>query len=376
MADVTDAAFRSIVAEMGKPDVMFTEFVSADGLMHPDGREHLLRDLEYCEAERPIVAQIFSSKPDNVRGAANLCQELGFDGVDINMGCPVRVINKQMAGAEMIKDHALAKEVIQAAKEGAPKLPVSVKSRIGYSSTDELEGWMTTLLEAQPAAITMHLRTKVEMSKVPAHWELASKLAPLRDSNSLRRIASQISPSDIASGDMASRKSVNYPAPLNHARGGEGREHSSESSGERALASGGGADRLSEESFFPVASPLLIANGDVKDLQDAKEKAENNNLDGVMLGRAIYGNPWLFSDRVLDDIPWSERLEVMLRHTRRFEEYYGPKEAGGKWLKGFATMRKFFGAYVSGHPEAKALKLGLMQTKDSEEVDKIVGKYI
>ncbi len=133
MADVTDAAFRRIIAKYGKPDVLWTEQVSCDGLAHKEARAKLLPDLRFSEAERPIVAQFFGSKPENFYACAELAQELGFAGIDINMGCPDRSINKQKAGADLINDPALAKKIIREAKRGAGKLPVSVKTRGGYN---------------------------------------------------------------------------------------------------------------------------------------------------------------------------------------------------------------------------------------------------
>ncbi|MDP2630271.1 MAG: tRNA-dihydrouridine synthase, partial [Candidatus Uhrbacteria bacterium] len=132
MADVTDAAFRRIIAKYGKPDVMWTEFVSVDGLCSV-GREKLLPDLWYTDAERPIVAQLFGCNPENFYKAALLIQELGFDGIDINMGCPIKKIEKQGAGSALIKDPQLAAKIIQETKRGAGKLPVSVKTRLGHN---------------------------------------------------------------------------------------------------------------------------------------------------------------------------------------------------------------------------------------------------
>ncbi|MCE9517809.1 tRNA-dihydrouridine synthase family protein, partial [Candidatus Nomurabacteria bacterium] len=145
MADVTDAVFRQIITKYGKPDVVWTEFVSADGLAHDDARPKLLIDLKFSENERPIVAQIFGGKPENIKKAAELCQELGFDGVDINMGCPDKSVEKQCAGAATMRDINLAREIIRAAKEGAPNLPISVKTRIGYNK-NEIETWIRDLL--------------------------------------------------------------------------------------------------------------------------------------------------------------------------------------------------------------------------------------
>src|SRR3990167_1719316 len=186
MADVTDVAFRALVAKRGKPDVFWTEFVSADGLYHTlngktfshsqeceNVKNPLLRDLIFEENQRPIVAQIFSSKPEMITYATKLVSELGFDGVDLNMGCPDRTIEKQGAGAALVKNPALAAELIRAAKE-ASSLPVLVKTRVGYNK-ESLDEWLAALLEAGPAAITLHLRTRKELSLVRADWDLMKK---------------------------------------------------------------------------------------------------------------------------------------------------------------------------------------------------------
>ena len=173
MADVTDAAFRRIITKYGKPDIMWTEFVSCDGLCSP-GREILLRDLWYTEGEHPIVAQFFGANPDNFYACARLARELGFDGIDINMGCPERNVVKQGAGAAHIQNPVLAKEIVQATQSGAGDLPVSVKTRIGFNAI-ALEEWLGHLFEMDLAAITLHARTKKEMSLVPAHWDVVAR---------------------------------------------------------------------------------------------------------------------------------------------------------------------------------------------------------
>lgn len=268
MADVTDVVFRRMIAKRAKPDVMYTEFVSADGLAHEKGRPKLLIDLKYSEIERPIVAQIFGGRPENIEYASALCRELGFDGIDINMGCPDRSIEKQGAGACMIKNAKLAQEVIEAAKRGALHLPISVKTRMGYSRLEEFDDWFSALLECDLAHITVHLRTRDEISKVPAHWELACKLAELRGSR----------------------------------------------------------------------TTLVSANGDVKDIFEAREKAQTYGLDGIMLGRAIFGNPWLFSGKKKEDISLEERQKTIEEHTKRFKE-----ELGG--IKNELILNKFIKAY-------------------------------
>jgi len=315
LAKVTDAAFRRIIAKYGKlartaewrggPDVMWTEFVSADGLCHPRGREKLLTDLLYSESERPIVAQLFTAHPDKMEEAARLIQELGFDGLDINMGCPDRAIEKQGAGAALIKNPKLAQEIIRAARVGAPPLPISVKTRLGYNH-DELDTWLPALLETNLAAVTIHARTRKEMSKAPAHWEALTRAVKIRD-------------------DLQSKT-------------------------------------------------LIIGNGDVADLAAARWRAVETGVDGLMLGRAIFGNPWLFCDLRFDlkNPPRSNleiRLRVLVEHTKLFEKIFGG-------IKSFAIMKKHYQAYTTGWQGASELRQELMEAPNGATVEKIVGKYL
>lgn len=184
MADVTDFAFRQMFARYGKPDVTFTEFVSADGLANDKGREVLIKELRFLDNERPIVAQIFGANPENIRQAAGIIARLGFDGVDINMGCPDKAVLGQGAGAALIKNPRLAREIIRAAKEGAPDIPVSVKTRIGFNQI-ETEKWIGELCQERPAALTVHGRTKKEMSEVDAHWDEIAKAAAIAQSRGI-----------------------------------------------------------------------------------------------------------------------------------------------------------------------------------------------
>lgn len=179
MAEVTDVAFRRIVAECGRPDVFYTEFISADGLASAKGRPRLMQDLRFDERERPIVAQFFGARPEHIREAARTARELGFDGVDINMGCPDRKVMKQGGGAALCGDPSLANAIIAAAKEGAGTLPVSVKSRLGIARPEEFREWLGAILEVGIAALAVHLRTAKEMSKVPAHWEVMPEIVEM-----------------------------------------------------------------------------------------------------------------------------------------------------------------------------------------------------
>lgn len=300
MADVTDAAFRRVIAKYGKPDVMWTEFVSADGLCSK-GREKLLPDLWFDESERPIVAQLFTGNPDNMREAAKLCRELGFDGIDINMGCPDKLVEKSGAGACLMKHPDLAVELIKAAKEGAGDLPVSVKTRIGYANND-IETWLPKLIEAEPAVITIHARTRNEMSDVPARWDVVKRAA---------EIAHKLRPDE-------------------------------------------------------TTRPLIFGNGDVMSLEQAEEKVKETGCDGVMMGRAIFGNPWLFSREVnRDDLPLKERFEVMLEHTKLFVDLF-------TGIKPLQIMKKHFKAYVNGFEGAAELRSRLMEAEDYETISKLI----
>jgi nifR3 family TIM-barrel protein len=286
MADVTDAAFRRVFAKYGKPDVTWTEFVSADGLCHPVGRQVLMTDLLYTEAERPIVAQVFTAYPDKMREVAALLVELGFDGIDINMGCPDKSIMKQGAGAKLIQDPLLAQALIAAAKEGANgRVPISVKTRIGFN-INELETWLPALLEARPAAITVHARTKKEMSLVPARFEHVARAVE--------------------------------------------------------LARGSGV--------------LILGNGDVRSMAEARERVRETGCDGIMIGRGLFGNPWFFSESWPDSV--ADRLEVMLEHTDLYEEIFLGK-------KSFALMKKHYQAYVQGFDGAKELRTALMECENA-----------
>lgn len=290
MDDITDAAFRLLIARCGKPDVMITEFVSVDGLCSK-GREHLLKDLRYDESERPIVAQLFGSDPELFRKSAQLVAELGFDGVDINMGCPVKAVCNIGAGSSLINTPQLAQEVIQAAITGAGSLPVSVKTRIGYGKV-QAEEWTSCLLDARPAAITFHLRTRKELSQVPAHWEEMPKIVE--------------------------------------------------------LAKGTGV--------------LVLGNGDIKSIDQAERAAAETGCDGVMMGRAIFGNPWLFDrTRKIENISLEELLETMIAHCHLYDQVFGDD-------KKFLVMRKHLMAYASGFPGARELRMSLEKVFTTADV--------
>lgn len=300
LANVTDAVFRQHIIRHSKPDVIWTEFVSADGLCHPKGRQALMRDLSFTEAERPIVAQIFTAHPEKMYEAAKLCAELGFDGIDINMGCPDKNVMKQGAGASCMKDPKLAQEIIRAAQKGVresgKKIPVSVKTRLGFNE-DTLEEWLPALLETKPAVITVHARTKKEMSKVPARWERIKRAVEIADGS----------------------------------------------------------------------GTLIIGNGDVIDMADAEQKVQETGVDGVMFGRAIFGNPWLFEKE--KKVTIEEKVLSALEHTKLFE-------ATWKDTKSFELMKKHYQAYINHFPLAKELRVELMNCHSASEIEKVVKNFL
>lgn len=300
MEAVTDTVFREIFAMYGKPDVCFTEFVNVDGLLHPTGYEKLKIDLEYTEKQRPVVAQIWGNNPENFFKATQLIKSLGFDGVDINMGCPQDKEIAQNTCATLIRDPKLAGEIVMAVKQAAGEMPVSVKTRTGYSFP-EVETWIGHLLKFNLAALTLHGRTKKEKSKVPANWNEIKKAVGIRNSLGVKTI--------------------------------------------------------------------ILGNGDVKTRQEGLDRVKETGVDGVMVARGAFGNPWLFRKENFREPSVKERLKIMVEHSRLFEEKFSDK-------KPFVIMRKNFKAYASGFDGAAELRMKLMETKNAAETALVVEEYL
>lgn len=298
MDDVTNLVFRKIVARCGKPDVFFTEFVSADGLASEEGRNNLLEKMKFSEKERPIVVQFFGANPEHFFEAAKLAHELGFDGIDINMGCPDRSVTSQGAGSALIKNPKLARKIIQATKKGAQDIPVSVKTRIGWLK-NEVDQWIPEILAEKPSALIIHGRTANRGYATPADW-------------------------------VAIKQTVE-------------------------LAKGSGT--------------IIVGNGDIWSYQNGLERAKESGADGVMIGRAVLKNPWMFDkDAKMEEISIPDRLNLLLYHVKLFKEKY-PK-------RNFSELKKYFAGYVSDFPGAKELRVKLMDVKNATDVKKIVDKYL
>ena len=307
MEDVTDTVFRRVVREASgdAPVVFYTEFTSTDGLNHEKARDKVIHRLRYTESERPLVAQIWGKNPEHYRQVARDILELGFDGVDITMGCPVKKIVQQGSCSALIKTPTLASEIIRAVQEGvAGQIPVSVKTRIGFDRV-RTEEWCSHLLGHDLAALIVHGRTTRELSKVPCHWDEIAKVPALRDN-----LAPQT---------------------------------------------------------------LVIGNGDVTSRAHGEKLIMRTNVDGIMVGRGIFKNPWFFHpEYALENdgtvsrrgrlVPPSERLSLFISHLRLWHETYPPGTNHN-----YQALRKFCKVYLQGFAGAGELRQRFMETKRVEE---------
>jgi len=294
MDDVTDNVFRQVVLEAGRPDVFFTEFTNADGLIY-NSRGVSLRKLKFTPNQHPIVAQIWGTNTENMEKASKLVAKLGFDGIDINMGCPVREVIKKGAGAGMIGNLKLSETIIKAVKKGAGKIPVSVKTRLGINE-NVAESWTMFLLSQNIATLTIHGRTAKEMSKVPADWEEIGKVVKIRD-------------------------------------------------------------RIAPET-------VIIGNGDVKSYEEIMEKCRKYGVDGVMVGRGILTDPWIFNSLQKEHIK-EDYMCLLKKHIELFETTPGD-------IKHFAIIKKFFKMYIKGFKGANTIRQKLMDTKSLRDLTFLV----
>lgn len=352
MDGVTDAAFRLVVAVQGAPDVTFTEFTSVGDICYGPG--FLLSSLVYSERERPVVAQLYGRDPDLFYRAAHAVCELGFDGLDVNMGCPSRSVASSGSGAGLIRTPDLAHAIMRAARQGIqdwaagqspvaaglkparaeclramnlkrngvatpPRrpIPLSVKTRLGYDSV-VIEPWVSHLLAEQPAAISVHGRTLEQMYRGGADWMAIARAARL-------------------------------------VRG---------------------------------TTTVLLGNGDLQSVQDVVRRIRESAVHGVLVGRGALGSPWFFRGKEAvraclrsphdagtepagpldDEIGLAERFQVMLEHARQFEALFGRDR--------FPGMRKHLGWYCKGFPHAAAMRARMVRVFSSSEVAQVVDEYL
>jgi tRNA-dihydrouridine synthase len=348
MDGVTDACFRSVIAQQGKPDVSFTEFTHVHDVCH--GAEIHLETLLYSERERPIVAQLYGKDPNLFYLAAQAVCELGFDGLDINMGCPSKSVASSGSGAGLIRTPELARTIMQAAKRGIEdwaggqtleqagfkpvrvavferlnrqrgktgptprrRLPLSVKTRLGYE-TVTVEGWVEELLMEQPAVISLHGRTLRQMYRGMADWSAIGRAA--------------------------------------------------------SLVKGTGT--------------LLVGNGDIQSLDDIGVRVRETRVDGVLVGRGMLGAPWFFRSkeqarmrargldgadvgRDPDEVSLNERFAVLVDHAQQFQALVGEQQ--------FYRMRKHLGWYCKGFPHAASLRARMVQVSSVEELHALLEDF-
>jgi len=366
MDGVSDAPFRQVQAKIGRPDIVFTEFTNVEGLWRGDLR--LLDAFLYDDAERPVVAQLFGTTPQDFYRAAVMVCELGFDGVDINMGCPSKCVAGKGGGAGLIRTPLLAQEIVRATRQGvedwangqtlegiglaperiarihqmnqarrAPiirrRLPVSVKTRLGYDSII-IEDWIKVLLEVEPVAISLHGRTLRQMYKGAANWEAIGRAAEI----------------------------------------------------------------------VRQTSTLLLGNGDIHSAADARRRLRETGVHGVLVGRASMGNPWLFRELramraelatpasprpsptglerewggevkqpdsaslqptgVGGRLTAQERLQTALHHARLFTALL-PNHR-------FVELRKHLSWYCRDFSDAAALRRQLVQANSLQELERML----
>ena len=292
MDDVTDTVFRQVIASIAAPDEFFTEFVNVDGLQSP-GRKEVSKKLRFTDNEKPLVAQLWGKIPENYRKTASELVEMGFDGIDINMGCPVKTVIKNGCCSALISNRDLAKEIIEATKLGANgKLPVSVKTRLGQNEIDY--SWIRFILEQDLDRLTIHARTVKDMSKVPARWEAMTEVVRLRN---------EISP-----------------------------------------------------------RTQIILNGDVESVEQGNELAEKYGVDGIMIGRGIFHDPFLFSGTdKWTNFTKADKIELFKKHINLFDETWGT-------TRRVHVLNKFCKVYIEGFDGAKDLREKLMVADDVGEL--------
>lgn len=299
MEDVTDVIFRHVVSEAARPDVFFTEFTNTESYCHPEGIQSVRGRLTFTDDEQPIVAHIWGDKSEYFREMSMDMAKAGFRGIDINMGCPVPNVTQNGKGSGLIRRPEVAADLVQAAKAGG--LPVSVKTRLGYTDIDEWKTWLTHLLKQDIANLSIHLRTRKEMSKVDAHWELIPEIKKLRD---------EVAP-----------------------------------------------------------NTLLTINGDIPDRQTGLKLAHQYGIDGVMIGRGIFSNPFAFEKEPKDHNS-NELLDLLRLHLDLYDKYSELEQ------RSFKALHRFFKIYVKGFRGASELRNQLMSTGSTNEVREVLDDFL
>lgn len=297
MEGVTDTVFRQLILECGRPDMWFTEFTSVEGMFSKGDRE-VERRLKFTLQEKPLIAQIWGLTPALFERAADRLVTLGFDGVDINMGCPDKAVIKKGAGGALVDNWQLARHIIEATKRGiGGRVPISVKIRIGNKRI-VAEEWVERVLSTGIDALIVHGRTVNEQSRVPAHWDEIGKAVKIRNSLGVQT--------------------------------------------------------------------LIIGNGDVRTLDEANHKVAEYGVDGVMIGRGVFEDPFVFNTATsINDLTLEQRLELLSRHLELYEQ-------AGFGERQFQSLKKFIKVYVSGISGIKVFRNRLMQVESLDEMKRLI----
>lgn len=300
MEAVTDSIFRQVVARAAAPDVFFTEFTNALSITHPKAKFSVMGRLYVDPAEKTMpVVQLWGDQSEAFYKAAFAVKKMGYKAIDINTGCPDSTVVKNGGGSDLIRHPEKVSGIIAACRQSG--LSVSVKTRLGFSKISEMNDWIPFLLEHKPELLTVHLRTRKEMSKVPAHYEVIDELIRMRD----------------------------YISP----------------------------------------ETLLQINGDIKDHQQGMELYRSHpGLDGIMIGRGVFENPYCFSpNKEQHDL--RELLSLFEMQLDLYDDY--ARKIGGKR---FVTLRRFFKIYVRSMPNAAFYRDLLVNTASTDQARAIISR--
>ncbi|MEI6229007.1 MAG: tRNA-dihydrouridine synthase [Candidatus Saccharibacteria bacterium] len=298
MEAVTDIVFRHVVAAAAKPDVFFTEFVNVSSFCSTKGVHNTRDRLAHTPDEQPIVAQIWGNKPEQFETMAKSLAEMGFAGIDINMGCPDKSVVKNGSGSGLIRTPDIACQLIASAKSSG--LPISVKTRIGDYKPTEWHDWIKLLLQQNIVNLTVHLRTRKEMTKVPAHYELIPEILALRD---------EIAP-----------------------------------------------------------QTLITINGDIRDRQHGLELAQQYGIDGFMIGRGVFADPFAFESEPREH----NRAELVALANLQLDlhDKYSTESSPRK----YDPLKRYFKIYFHGFPGASEMRDKLMHTKNTDEARQLINR--
>ncbi len=360
MDDVTDTVFRQVIASTTAPDLFFTEFVNVDALQSK-GREATLPRLQFTSSEKPLIAQVWGLNPENFYKSAKEIAGMGFDGIDINFGCPIKNVVQNGACSALIlpENRGRAVEIISAVREGVPRhFPISVKTRLGFSEIDL--SWHELLLKQKLNMLSIHGRTKSQMSKVPADWETIGKIRELRDQ--VFPTEPRLSHVDGVQGtneQQASRTNGTVSEPHRQLT-----QQSATSTG-RVFSTAG-----KQDSAGRTPRTLIVGNGDVMTHVQGMKLAKKHKLDGIMIGRGVLHDPFVFAEKT----PWEgyskkQRLSLYKKHVELFAKTWKDNKRSTR------TLNKFCKIYIQGFDGAKELREQLMRASSITELLKIINQY-